>query len=192
MQVKREKRGIMPWVPLGPALEALLRDMQSRASGDLLFPAPFKPDSSLNPSVVRRRIIKACEKSQLGLVTPHGLRSYFVTQARQSGLTDADIAMLIGDKTGPAIIAQTYGDVRPDHLLAQARKILLTTKNESTEGGSSITSSIESPRVAPSRTLSPQGYEVAEVPAAFRGSAILLVTAGMMSLAFLGFIGLVK
>ncbi len=34
--------------------------------------------------------------------------------------------------------------------------------------------------------------EVAEVPAAFRGDAILLVTAGMMSLAFLGFIGLVK
>ena len=34
--------------------------------------------------------------------------------------------------------------------------------------------------------------EVAEVPQAFRGDAILLVTAGMMSLAFLGFIGLVK
>lgn len=34
--------------------------------------------------------------------------------------------------------------------------------------------------------------EVAGVPAAFRGTAILLVTAGMMSLAFLGFIGLVK
>ena len=34
--------------------------------------------------------------------------------------------------------------------------------------------------------------EVAEVPNAFRGTAILLVTAGMMSLAFLGFIGLIK
>jgi Na+-translocating ferredoxin:NAD+ oxidoreductase subunit A len=34
--------------------------------------------------------------------------------------------------------------------------------------------------------------EVAEVPDAFRGTAILLVTAGMMSLAFLGFIGLIK
>ena len=34
--------------------------------------------------------------------------------------------------------------------------------------------------------------EVAEVPVAFRGSAIMLVTAGMMSLAFLGFIGLIK
>jgi hypothetical protein len=51
---------------------------------------------------------------------------YFVTQARQSGLTDAEIAMLIGDKTGPSIIAHTYGDLLPDRLLAQARRIRLT------------------------------------------------------------------
>ena len=34
--------------------------------------------------------------------------------------------------------------------------------------------------------------ESAEVPQAFRGSAIALVTAGMMSLAFLGFTGLIR
>ena len=34
--------------------------------------------------------------------------------------------------------------------------------------------------------------EVADVPVAFRGAAVLLVTAGMMSLAFLGFLGLIK
>ncbi len=34
--------------------------------------------------------------------------------------------------------------------------------------------------------------EVADVPVAFRGSAIALVTAGLMSLAFMGFAGLVK
>lgn len=34
--------------------------------------------------------------------------------------------------------------------------------------------------------------EVAEVPNAFRGTAILLITAGIMSLTFLGFIGLIK
>ena len=158
MQVKREKRGIMPWVPLGPALEALLRDMQGRAGGELLFPAPFKPGASLDSSAVRRRIIAACNASRIGLVTPHGLRSYFVTQARQSGLTDADIAMLIGDKTGPAIIAHTYGDVRPEHLLAQARKISLTTTNEHGDG-SSINSSHTSPGVSPGRTVTPQSQQ---------------------------------
>ena len=47
---------------------------------------------------------------------------------RQSGLTDAEIAQLIGDKTGPSLIAEVYGDVRPDHLLAVARNIRLTAK----------------------------------------------------------------
>ncbi len=154
MQVKREKRGIMPWLPLVPALESLLRDMQKRGSGELLFPAPFKPGSTLNRSAVRRRIMAACAGAGIGLVTPHGLRSYFVTQARQSGLTDAEIAMLIGDKTGPAIIAHTYGDVRPEHLLAQARKISLTSTGETGES-CSIESSITSPRVAPGSSPSP-------------------------------------
>ena len=60
-----------------------------------------------------------------------GLRSIFVTQARQGWVTDAEIAMLIGDKSGPAIIAHTYGDVRPDHLLAQAQRIRLTVDSQS-------------------------------------------------------------
>lgn len=48
-----------------------------------------------------------------------------MTQCRQAGLTAADIAALIGDKSGPAIIARTYGDVRDDHLMAQAKRVRL-------------------------------------------------------------------
>ena len=33
---------------------------------------------------------------------------------------------------------------------------------------------------------------VADVPAPFKGSAIALITAGLMSLAFMGFSGLIK
>jgi integrase len=70
-------------------------------------------------------VAAACKAPDIAHVTPHGLRSYFVTQCRQSRLTDAEIAMLIGDKTGPALTAQVYGDLRPDHLLAQAQRIRL-------------------------------------------------------------------
>src|SRR5947207_10608007 len=62
-------------------------------------------------------------------------------------------AMLIGDKTGPAIIALTYGDVRPEHLLKQAQRIRLTVQEICGEGdepsasGSSINSSNTSPDV---------------------------------------------
>jgi len=74
------------------------------------------PDSSTgkprDASKVNGWLNRATKALALSHVTPHGLRSYFVTQARQSGLTDAEIAMLIGDKTGPAIIAAVYGDLR--------------------------------------------------------------------------------
>ena len=126
LHVQREKKGIVPFVPILPEMEALLKDMKQRATGNLLFPSLFDPGKPRDVSAVRHRIAAACRKLEIGYVTPHGLRSYFVTQARQSGLTDAEIASLIGDKTGPSIIAAVYGDVRPDHLLAQAQRIRLT------------------------------------------------------------------
>jgi integrase len=126
LHVQREKKGIMPWVPILSEMDALLRDMRKRATSYLLFPSPFDPRKSADASAIRRRLTAACQKLDVGHVTPHGLRSYFVTRARESGLSDAEIAMLIGDKTGPAIIAHTYGDVRPDHLLKQAQRIRLT------------------------------------------------------------------
>jgi integrase len=121
--VRREKRGCNPWVAITPDLETLLRDMQGRAISGLLFPSPHDLNKPRQKSKVNRRIAAACNELKLPHVTPHGLRSYFVTQARQSGLTDAEIAMLIGDKSGPALIASTYGDLRDEHLLAQARRI---------------------------------------------------------------------
>ncbi|MBI5685536.1 MAG: site-specific integrase [Verrucomicrobia bacterium] len=123
LHVKREKRGIMPWVPMTADLAALLQQMKARACSHLLFPSPFDPNTPRERTAFGNRLRKACKAVGIGHVTAHGLRSYFVTQCRQSGLTDSEVAMLIGDKTGPAIIASTYGDLRPDHLLAQARRI---------------------------------------------------------------------
>ena len=123
VHVQREKRGCNPFVPLLPSLAQLLQAMKQRAAGYLLFPSPLDPNTPRDDSAMRRRIAAACKAKDLPHVTPHGLRSFFVTSAREAGLTDADIAALIGDKTGPAIIASTYGDVRPDHLLKQAQRI---------------------------------------------------------------------
>jgi hypothetical protein len=47
---------------------------------------------------------------------------------RAHGLPDAEITMLIGDRTGTPIIATMYGDVRPDHLLKQAQRIRPTVQ----------------------------------------------------------------
>ena len=126
LNVQREKKGILPWVPILPEMEALLQNMRSRATSHLLFPSPFNPKKTANYSSLRRWLARACQELEIGHVTAHGMRSYFVTQARQSSFSDAEIAMLIGDKTGPSIIAFVYGDVRPEWLLKQAQKIRLT------------------------------------------------------------------
>jgi len=163
LDVKRQKRGIYPWVPIGPDMEGLLREMEQRAQSRLLFPAPFDPMVPRDASAVRNRIKTACKKLKIAHVTPHGLRSYFVTQARQSGLTDAEIAMLIGDKTGPAIIAHTYGDIRAEHLAAQARRIEFSTTTKGMDKpASSIKSSITLPDVSPSLGELQKGHESAQ------------------------------
>ena len=128
IHVKRLKKGVFPFVLILPELKSLLRRMEKEAKGDLMFPSPFDPLAPRDDSSYRRRLAQAAKACGLPHVTPQGLRSYFVTQARQSGLTDAEIAQLIGDKTGPSLIAEVYGDVRPDHLLAVARKIKLTAQ----------------------------------------------------------------
>jgi integrase len=165
VHVKREKKGITPWVLILPEMEALLRDMQRRAKSHLLFPSPFDPKLPRADVSIRHRLTAACKSLGIGHVTPHGLRSYFVTQARESGLSDAEIAMLIGDKTGPAIIAHTYGDVRPDHLLKQAQRIRLTVQEGQTElgQGSSIKSSNTSHDVSPGLAVAQKQADAEEV-----------------------------
>ena len=166
LHVRREKRGITPWVPILTEMAALLKDMKNRATGDLLFPSPFDPSKPRDVSAIRRHITAACKKLELGHVTPHGLRSYFVTQARQSGLTDAEIAALIGDKTGPTIIATTYGDLRSDHLLKQAQRIRLTVQASQAGGpeASSIERSITLPDVSAGLGVVPCATNVEQTP----------------------------
>lgn len=166
IHVQREKRGIMPWVPILPEMESLLCAMRKRSASHLLFPSPFDPNKVRSGSAFRDRLATACRSLGIGLVTPHGLRSYFVTQARQSGLSDAEIAMLIGDKTGPAIVALTYGDVRPDHLLKQAQRIRLTVQASQTgePEASSIKSSNTLPDVSAGLGVAPGAANVEQPP----------------------------
>lgn len=125
IHVVREKRGVNPWVPILPEMKALLMAMRARAKSHLLFPSPRDAKKPVAYVTIAKTLAGVCEDLNIRHATPHGLRSFFVTQCRESGLSDAEIAALIGDKSGPAIISTTYGDVRPDHLIKQAKRIKL-------------------------------------------------------------------
>jgi integrase len=136
IDTKRLKRGIFPWVIITEELKELLIAMRQRrdaseSKGDPLFPSPFDVSVPRDQSAIRSRLATACVAVGIRHVAPHGLRSFFVTSARESGLTDAEIAMLIGDKSGPALIASTYGDVRPEHLVRQAQRIRFRNQESS-------------------------------------------------------------
>lgn len=158
LHVQQLKRGCNPFVPMLSDLVQRLREMQTRARSHLLFPSPLNTEQSREQCAVNRRLTAACAALGIGHVTPHGLRSFFVTQARHSGLTDAEIAALIGDKSGPAIIAAVYGDVRQDHLLAQAKRIQLRAT-----GGRAVIPVVipPCPPVMPWATASPAVHEAA-------------------------------
>jgi integrase len=128
IHVRREKRGINPFVPILPEMETLLRQMQTRAQSSLLFPSGLDVNRPLPYPTISLKLRHLCRSTGMRYVTLHGLRSFFVTQCRESGLPDTEIAALIGDKSGPAIIARTYGDVRPDHLLKQAKRVRLLVR----------------------------------------------------------------
>ena len=134
IHVQREKRGINPWVPILPEMEPLLKMMKARSTSDYLFPSPNSPEKPMAYPTVAHQLRNFCRTKKTKYITLHGHRSFFVTQCRQYGLTDAVIASLIGDKSGPAIIAQTYGDVRDDHLMEQAKRVrMLAGLGSSTE-----------------------------------------------------------
>ena len=65
-------------------------------------------------------------------------RRSFLKGAGMTGLGLAGAA-LIGGKSGPAIIARTYGDVRPDHLLKQAKRIRLLDREKKQSHAPGIT-----------------------------------------------------
>lgn len=123
--VTREKRGVNPFVPIMDEMQKLLSEMKRKSTSHLLFPSPRDPVKPIAYSTVAGTLRRLCRDLGLKHVTPHALRSYFVTQCRESGLPDTGIAALIGDKSGAVIIARTYGDVRPDHLIAHAKRVRL-------------------------------------------------------------------
>lgn len=157
IHVVREKRGVNPWVPILPEMKELLTAMRARSTSHLLFPA-YRDVSRPVPYVsVAQTLAGVCKDLATRHVTPHGLRSFFVTQGRESGLSDAEIAALIGDKSGPAIIARTYGDVRSEHLMAQAKRIRLLFNRAQSGGGATV---------ADTKEAEPAGKEALEpVPA---------------------------
>jgi len=108
---RRSKSGVNPYCAIGPEFGQMIQcfhrwhaDRFPKAKA--YFPSP---DGELHHVSHCKALTRAARTLGLPHITPHGLRSYYVTKRRRDGILDSHIAAEIGDKT-VSLIATTYGD----------------------------------------------------------------------------------
>lgn len=118
--LRRAKKGSHPFLKIHPALEQCLNHFFSwrkiislrSASSPWWFPGRTRgePISEQSLSHALRRAGKLLVRQPR---TAHGLRSFYVTCRRSEGVSDADIALEVGQVSGGREIVRTYGEASP-------------------------------------------------------------------------------
>jgi integrase len=116
----RSKGGVNPFALIHPALRSLLSALKR-------WREDYNPKSPWFVPSFNREGRQPVDTSSLvhklkdiaGPIcgahrTSHGLRAYYVTVRRSQGISDAQIAAEIGDRSGAEIIASTYGQIPPN------------------------------------------------------------------------------
>lgn len=127
LHVRRAKAGINPFVIIYPELETALNALFSWKSprypkSKYYFPSFKKEGAALSGTALAHVLRKAGEKFGKRL-TSHGARSFYVTVRRSAGINDAQIAVELGQSSGPALICRVYGDVPANWRAGTAPKM---------------------------------------------------------------------
>lgn len=117
----RTHKGTAATCEIGAELRACLdahRVWISQAAPDSpwFFPSPLNPQNPVRANSYTHALGRACKKLKLPTRTAHGLRSYYVNVLRARGVSDAEIALRIGHKSGGRLIVETYGEKLPVKL----------------------------------------------------------------------------
>ena len=125
--LQRSKGGVNPFAAIHPALRECLdaldlwhaqrqsgRKGQRRQARSPFFVPGRLPDAPMDATALTHALERAGAVVAKAHRTSHGLRAYYVTMRRSEGIADGQIAAEIGDRSGPAIISQTYGDIPPN------------------------------------------------------------------------------
>ena len=104
-------------VPLIPEVRALFERMRME-----------RADESLDTKVFRvgecqKSLDRACKKVGTDRITHHDLRHLFATRCIETGVDIPTISRWLGHKDGGALAMKTYGHLRREHSMAQARRV---------------------------------------------------------------------
>jgi integrase len=117
--LQRSKRGVNPFALIHGALQLWLEAharwiAQRFPTSPWYFPSPTNPTQPVGVGSLSHSLRRISALAAGGRRTSHGLRAFFVTVRRSQGVADGQIAAEIGDSSGAAIIASTYGAIPPN------------------------------------------------------------------------------
>jgi integrase len=111
------KNGEMRFIPMIPELEKMLKHLRTE-----------RRDEPQNATVMRvfeceKSMTLAAEKIGMKRITHHDLRHLFATICIESGVDIPTVSRWLGHKDGGALCMKTYGHLRQEHSVAQARRV---------------------------------------------------------------------
>jgi integrase len=111
------KNGETRFVPMIPELDALLKSLRAERSDE--------PLSATVSRVFECQIAmtNAAQRVCMNRITHHDLRHLFATISIESGVDIPTVSRWLGHKDGGALCMKTYGHLRNDHSLAQAKRV---------------------------------------------------------------------
>jgi integrase len=105
------------WIPIFPALGALLAEMRAGRAGE-------PRDASIaRVGECRGSLRAACRAAGVPPLTHHGLRHLFATRCIESGVDIPTVSRWLGHSDGGALALKTYGHLRDEHSATQAAKV---------------------------------------------------------------------
>lgn len=100
-------------IPISPALRGVLDSLRHHGCTGPIFPL-YRPDETLT---------NACKAAGLPHMTLHTLRHWFTSWCIENGIEIPTIARWLGHQDGGALLMRTYGHLRDQHSLEQAKRL---------------------------------------------------------------------
>lgn len=107
-------------VPIVPELDTLIRKMATIHQGESL------DDRVLKVKSATKSLRTACTNLGMKSIQHHDLRHFFATTCIEAGVDIPTLSRWLGHQDGGVLAMKTYGHLRNEHSLAQAKKVSFT------------------------------------------------------------------